>query len=572
MKFRPALFSFSILTTAFFSAACSSTLDGEGGGTGGEDPADGAGGGVVDGGGGGSNPGAGGGANPGAGGGANPGAGGGADPGAGGGADSGAGGGADPGAGGGADPGGGGSDIGAGGGDLGIGGSAMGAGGSEPVVEPTLTTSSEATGWSNGEVTVGGSNATITVNDGQTYQTWDGFGGTFNEKGWEAMKSLSQEDRDLVLRLLFSSTEGAGFTYGRVPVGSSDYGLDRYTLNETDGDYAMASFSIDRDKRDLIPYIKAALEVKPNIRFWASPWSPPTWMKDNNAFDRGNMKSDTQTLDAHALYLARFVEEYALEGITIEAIHPQNEPGYAQDYPSCLWSAQTMTTYIANHLGPLFAERLPDTEVWLGTMSNESEATIVSSVMGNSTAASYIKGIGLQWNMEGQATNYSNAYDFPIMQSEHRCGNYPWEGSYQQVAPNDYAYGVESWGLIKGWIEKGVNSYLAWNMVLDTDGRSLDTVRPWSQNALLVVNTGAGTLKQTVTYNVFRHLAQFVEPGAVRVGVSGDALAFKNPDGSIVTVIRNSGGSPSQQTLSVGGTMVQFEIPGNGWATVNWQG
>src|SRR5690606_29952239 len=128
---------------------------------------------------------------------------------------------------------------------------------------------------------------------------------------------------------------------------------------------------------------------------------------------------------------------------------------------------------------------LPDREVWLGTMSNTTSDSIVGSVMGNATAASYVKGIGLQWGQVQNAQKYVNNYDVPVMQTEHQCGNNPWEGHDQSRAPNDYAYGVESWNRIKEWLNTGVNSYLAWNMVLDTVGRSLDTVRPWAQNALI---------------------------------------------------------------------------------------
>jgi glucosylceramidase len=282
------------------------------------------------------------------------------------------------------------------------------------------------------------------------------------------------------------------------------------------------------------------------------------------------MKSDGQTLDAHALYLARFVEKYAEVGINVEAVHPQNEPGYPQDYPSCSWSASVFADHIANHLGPLFAQRLPNTEIWCGTMSNPNSTSIVSAVMGGS-AAQYIDGIGLQWGMEGNAATYSNQYSVPVYQTEHKCGNYPWEGGYQQTAPNDHAYAVESWGFIKTWISNGVNAYLAWNMVLDTVGRSLDEVRPWAQNALLTVNASSNQLIVTPAYYVFRHCAQFVEPGAVRVGVnSGDALAFRNPDGSIVVIMYNSGGA-GQRTVAVGGSTLQFNMPGNGWATIDWQ-
>ena len=445
-------------------------------------------------------------------------------------------------------------------------------GGAAPV-EPTLITSGPGAYWQEGEVTVGGNSPNITVNDGQEFQHWTGWGGTFNEKGWDAMKALSSDDRERAIRLLFDRNEGCGFTWGRIPIGSSDYGLSRYSLDETAGDYDMQNFSIDRDRQDLIPYIKAALAVKSDIRFWGTAWSPPPWMKDNNAFDRGNMKGDAQTLGAYALYLARFVEEYENEGIYVEAVGPQNEPGYPQDYPSCVWSSTIYTDFVANHLGPLFSQRLPDREIWAATMSNPNSNTIVQGVMNNSTARGYITRIGAQWGQDQHVSQYVSSYGLPVMQTEHQCGNYPWEGGYQQTAPNDQAYAVESWGLIKKWIENGVDSYSAWNMVLDTVGRSLDDVRPWAQNALLTVNVGSGELILTPTYYVFRHLAQYVEPGSVRVGVSGgSALAWKNPDGSIVTVMYNSGGSAAQTTLSVAGTMVQFQIPANGWATVNWQG
>jgi glucosylceramidase len=443
------------------------------------------------------------------------------------------------------------------------------------VPEPTLVTSAANAFWTVGEVTeMPGAAATVTVDEGQMYQEWLGFGGTFNEKGWDALAVLPEAERERALKLLFDKVDGAGFTFGRIPLGSSDYGMDRYTLAETPGDYEMASFSIDRDKEMLIPYIQAALAIKPDIQFWASPWTPPPWMKDNNAYDRGYMIEDAQTLGAYALYFVKFVQAYAAEGINITAVHPQNEPGWQQDYPSCGWSNAGMIDFIANHLGPAVEAELPGTEVWMGTMSNgDLDNAIAEAVMANGAAAAYVKGIGLQWEMETHAQRYTSTYNVPILQTEHKCGNYPWEsGTDQSRAPNDFAYGQESWGLLTSWITKGVHGYVAWNMVLDTIGRSLDEVRPWAQNALLAVDRQSGTLNVTPAYYVFRHVAQYVEPGAVRIGVNGDALAFKNPDGSIVTIIHNTTGSASPTTLSVAGTTLQFEIPASGWATVNWGG
>ncbi|WP_437716715.1 glycoside hydrolase family 30 beta sandwich domain-containing protein [Sorangium sp. So ce448] len=425
------------------------------------------------------------------------------------------------------------------------------------------------------EVTSG--NADVTVDDAATQQRWDGFGGSFNEMGWNMLSMLSEAERQRAIKLLFDKNEGAGFAYGRIPMGASDYAMDRYSLNEKKDDFTMESFSIARDKEKLIPYIKAALAVRPGLHLWASPWTPPTWMKSNGAFDGGKMKDDANTLKAHALYFAKFVEAYAAEGMTIEAVHPQNEPTYETRYPSCAWTGQLMAKFIGTHLGPLFEERGIKAQIFLGTMSNDAaDPGILSAVTGDATAMKYVKGFGLQWNMRG-SVNGLRTRNMPIVQTEHQCGNYNWNPPgvptfNPNTAANDHAYGQESWGLIRDWIKAGVNSYNAWNMVLDPVGKNIDSQRPWPQNALLNVKADTKELVLTPAYYVFRHVSQYVDPGAMRVNTTGgDALAFKNPDGSIVTVIYNSGSSAKTTTLGVAGKKLQFRVPAGGWATVNWK-
>jgi glucosylceramidase len=160
----------------------------------------------------------------------------------------------------------------------------------------------------------------------------------------------------------------------------------------------------------------------------------------------------------------------------------------------------------------------------------------------------------------------------------HKCGNYHWNpgGGLPPFDPdkpqNDYAYGVESWGYIRDWATKGVHMYSAWNMVLDTAGKNLDTTRPWPQNALLVVDRTAKTMKATAAYYVFRHASQYVDPGAKRIATSGgDALAFKNPDGTLVAIVHNTATSAKTMIVKMGGKMLQFSVPANGFATVNPQ-
>jgi glucosylceramidase len=540
--------------------------------------------------------------------GAAPGVGGMADPGpgAGGGDVSGAGGqpgsggaGEVPGAGGTVDPGAGGSGPGAGGGgtvDPGAGGSGSdpggtgGTGGGEPIIRPSLVTTGNGAFWQEGELTEGGTTANVTVTNTEN-QTWKGFGGTFNEMGWDALLQLSEADRQRAIKLLFSKAEGAGFEWGRIPIGASDYAMSRYTLNDNANDLSMSKFSIERDKEKLIPFIKAAQAVNNKIKFWGSPWTPPPWMKDNNAYDRGSMKNTPENLTAHAQYFVKFVQEYEKEGIPIDHVQPQNEPGWQQDYPSCAWGPSDQTsanaflgTFVEQYLAPALQQAGVSASVWYGTLSNDNTFT---QYWGNLSASGrqLVKGVGLQWGTSGRiATIRSDAPNLIIMQSEHQCGNYPWGSSSGYVthkatqsanenAPNDYNYGRESWDLIKKWIEGGVHIYSAWNMVLDQSGKSLDDSRIWHQNAPLVVNRQAKTLILTPTYHVFRHIAQFVDVDAKRLTVQGgNALAFKNPDGRLVAIVHNPNDNAANTVVSMGGKMFQVNIPAYGWATLNYQG
>jgi glucosylceramidase len=487
-----------------------------------------------------------------------------------------------------------------------------------PIPKPALITSANGDFWNTTATpTAGGTSATITVDTAAEQQDWIGWGGTFNERGWVALMELDQAERDRVMKLLFSKVDGLGLNYGRIPMGASDYAIERYTLCDSPCDETNidTTFSIDHDKdpnRGLIPFIKAAQAVVtaekamyagiPDTKYWGSPWTPPPWMKDNDAYDKGVMRNEPAILEAYAKYFVKWVQAYQAEGIPIDHVYPQNEPGWAQAYPSCAWGPSTdngttttrtafLGTFAGEYLAPALTDAGLSTTVWYGTFSNGSSGDPGNAVFppywDNRPDASLYAGVGLQWAAVARVSTAISSGK-PVMQSEHQCGNYPWlEGAnngmnstaesadaadknsfWAPYAPNNYNYGIESWELLKQWIDAGVNGYSAWNMVLDRDGKNLDLARPWPQNALISFEEN-GTVKVTPYYYVFRHLSQYVDPGAKRLSVTGgNALAFKNPDGSVATVIYNSGAA-AQVTLSVGGSMVQFQAPANGWATVN---
>jgi glucosylceramidase len=288
------------------------------------------------------------------------------------------------------------------------------------------------------------------------------------------------------------------------------------------------------------------------------------------------MKTDEATLKAHAQYFVKFVQGYKEQGINVEVVAPQNEPNFDQNYPSCIWDKGTFTSFIGKYLGPAIKDAGLGTKIMLGTMSNGDsgkDPDIAAAVLADSTAKSFCAIAGVQWGMlDSTKTGGMKSAGLPIWATEHKCGNYPWNPSgspaYNSTqAPNDQAYAVESWGYIRDAIAKvGVTSYNAWNMVLDKKGLGIDTTRDWKQNALLVADSGQIT--QTPTYYVFRHFSQFVDPGAKVVKSSAnDAIAFKNPDNTIVLVMYNSGAAKTA-TVSMGGKKVQFPMPASGWATI----
>ena len=443
-----------------------------------------------------------------------------------------------------------------------------------PLPLPSLVTSAEGAYWkTDGELTeVTSGDADVTVDDGAVAQRWDGFGGTFSERSADYLSQLSAGDKEMALQLLFGP-DGLRFNQGRIPIGASDYAIDRYTLDEIPGDTSMSKFSIERDKEKLIPFIKAALAVAPGLHLWASPWSPPTWMKSNGAFDGGTMKEDDATLQAFALYLTKFVQEYGKQGIPIEVVHPQKEPNLALDFPSCVWTSAAMTKFIGGYLGPTFAAQKVNAQIFLGSLSQDGGTgrarDIISAVTADATAMAYVKGFGFEWDGV-PLVNQVKPTNLPIWQDNHNVGNLPWGGSFRRdAAPNDHAYAVTSWGFIREWIRAGVNAYFTSSMVLDSVGLGIGTTY-WPENALLVVDASSKTLVVTPAFHLFRHLSRYVDPGASVIGTTGgDALAFKNPDGTIVAVLYNSGSGGARTTIvSMAGKRLKFEIPANGWATV----
>lgn len=418
----------------------------------------------------------------------------------------------------------------------------------------------------------------VTVTD-EKAQTLDGIGGTFNEIGWDMLCYLTPEQRRQILNDLFSK-EGAKFSYCRMPIGASDFGMNFYSLNDVADDFEMVNFSIARDRHILMRYIKEAKKVNPDLKMWASPWSPPAWMKTNNSyasgFDRNTpsynglpmerqlelpctgFKMQNGYLKAYALYFAKFCKAYDAEGVHIENINIQNEPCSNHTFPSCPWRPEDMAFFIGRYLGPRFEQDSIDTEIIFGTINNLNP-DFTRKALSDPEAAKYIKGAGYQWDGKGSIPVISKEYpNLKMMHTEAECGN----GS------NDWAAAENTWWQISHYLRNGACNFTYWNMILDDTG-----VSPWGwkQNALISVNPKTQQVDYHPEYYLMKHLSHYIEPGAQRVildNAGDDILAFVNPDGKEVVIAANRLDTSRDVVLKQGEKYLTFVLPPKSFSTI----
>ncbi|WP_282135171.1 glycoside hydrolase family 30 protein [Seonamhaeicola maritimus] len=401
--------------------------------------------------------------------------------------------------------------------------------------------------------------ADITIYPDSLLQEIDGVGGAFNELGWDALTTLSKEASNEVFKALFSE-DGCNFSMCRIPLGASDYALSYYSSNDVFEDFEMRDFNIDRDRYILIPYLKEALKVNPDLQIWASPWSPPAWMKVNehyamrsggfenakagNKMDLGAevlnnataFKMQERYLKAYALYFSKFVQAYKKEDVKLFSIQPQNEIAYQPNWPSCTWRPEDMGYFINNFLGPQFKADKLDTEIWLGTV-NSGNPNYVKTVLEYKEAAKYITGVGFQWGGARSIPTINKEFpDMKLMQTENKCGE----------SENDWTSLERSWKDMVHYINNGAGSYMYWNMVLDETGKS---AWGWPQNSMIIVDRVSNEVTYTDEFYLFKHLSKFVQPGDhyLKSSKGKNHLAFKLKNGNIMLMTYN----PDEQLKNI---------------------
>lgn len=399
---------------------------------------------------------------------------------------------------------------------------------------------------------------------GEEGQTIDGFGGCFNELGYIALSKLEEAEKKKVLRELFDEEVGCKFNFCRLPIGASDYAAEWYSHNEHDNDYDMEHFSIERDYKYLLPYIKEAKEYKPDLKLFASPWSPPTWMKFPKVYNYGTLRMEPEILRAYALYFKKFIDAYKAQGIDIGQVHIQNEPFADQKFPSCKWSAEQFRVFIRDYMGPLFEKEEMDTEIWLGTLNGPEDMsfTMMGMVLDNynryidhilfdEEARKFITGIGYQWAGRTAVARTNESWpELKLMQTENECG----EGK------NSWEYAEYVFGLLRHYLCNGVNAYTYWNMVLEPGGSS---TWGWHQNAMITIVPDTKEVIYNPEFYVMKHYSHFIKPGAVRLKTKGHwnsmASVYKNPDGEIIIVVQNA--LDRNQEFAFEGAGKKFTVP-----------
>lgn len=407
---------------------------------------------------------------------------------------------------------------------------------------------------------------TINIDTTTTYQTIDGFGFCMTGGSAYVINHLPSSDRDAIIKELFANDSASiGISYLRVSIGASDlnasvYSYDDMYNNQTDN--SLASFSLDKDRLDLIPVLKKALSFNPNIKILGSPWSAPAWMKTNNSSIGGSLKPEYY--DAYARYFVKYIQGMQAEGITIDAITPQNEPLNAYNNPSMLMLANEQATFIKNYLGPAFKAANLNTKIIVYD-HNCDHPEYATDILNDATARPFVDGSAF----------HLYAGDISALSQVHSA--YPDKNVYfteQWVGGGSEFAGNLQWhvkNLIIGATSNWSRNVLEWNLASDP------TYNPHTSGGCTTCE-GALTIgsfvKRNVSYYIIAHASKFVPTGSIRITSDIPTklpnVAFRTPDGKKVLIVLNE--SNVIQTFNIGfkGRKVTTTLPSGAVASYVW--
>jgi len=405
----------------------------------------------------------------------------------------------------------------------------------------------------------------VFVDPRKTFQPFIGIGGALTDAAAETFAKLPAARQDELLTAYYSTDRGIGYTLGRTNIHSCDFSSESYTYVD-EGDKDLKSFSIAHDLRYRIPLIRRAMAASGNkLKLFASPWSPPAFMKDNNdMLHGGHLRPEYAR--AWARYFAKFVESYRKEGVPVWGITIQNEPMATQTWESCVFQASDERDFLKNHLGPVMAQEGLLGKVHIIVWDHNRDLIIqrALAIFEDSAAAKYAWGIGFHWyedwsggqQMYGNVALVSRLYPgkhilftegTPATFDSTGYGRWSLGEAYGRSMINDFNSGTE------GWTD--------WNILLDEHGGP-NHVGNFCF-APIHADTRTGTLIYTNSYYYIGHFSKFIRPGARRILASPSrsmllTTAFVNRDGKVVVVVMNPTAKGGPYNLTVGAVSVEI--------------
>jgi len=414
----------------------------------------------------------------------------------------------------------------------------------------------------------------VFVNPARRFQEFMGIGAALTDASAEVFATLSPQTQDAFLRAYYDREEGIGYTLARIPIHSCDFSSASFTY-VSDEDPLLSSFSIEADRAYRIPFIKRALAAAGgSLTTYASPWSPPAFMKSNqNMLQGGSLLPDWY--ESWALYFSKFIKSYEAEGIPIWGLTIQNEPMATQTWESCIYTAVEERDFLRDHLGPtLAAEGLGDRKIIVWDHNRDLLPDRVNTILEDPEAAKYVWGIGFHWyeTWAGGEPMWDNLdrvqESYPDMKLIFT------EGCADSFRPDRYHYwpNAERYGAsIINDFNEGTVAWTDWNILLDERGGP-NHVGNFCF-APVHADTRSGELIYTPSYWYIGHFSKFILPGARRVSSSASrshllTTAFLNPDGELVTVVMNQSDLDIEYSLYLGQKAVRQQIPAHSIQTL----
>lgn len=409
----------------------------------------------------------------------------------------------------------------------------------------------------------------IIIHPEKAHQQIIGFGGTYSEATAHNLKRLSEAKRKEVLQAFFDVEKGAGWNILRTTINSCDASSEYYSYDETDGDIELKNFGIQKDIDNyIIPGLQAALRINPQIKIFASPWTPPVWMKDSREFNNGSLLPKYYSTWAH--YFSKYIAAYRKEGINLWAVTPQNEPeAYRQAWDACGWKPEQMSLFVGQHLGPRLKQDHPAIKI-IGWDHNKNHLMMwCDTLLQNKQSAPYIWGIAHHWYEEGEGKYFEPLQEFqrkyqklPMIAAEQGVfGLYLNDGKPAELYAKD----------IIGNMNNGSAAWVVWGMALDHKGGP-NHAKNFNHSPIMI-DVEKQIIHFNPSYYYIAHFSKYVKPGAVRIeleNVPPDllAVAFQNPSGEMIMVALNEKLEEKKIAVNWKGPMWSVTIPAKSIATV----